>query len=189
MRPTCTSRLSGSTRSLSPKLKPARTAVVARCSRYSSGDRLMTAAAPNPAGLLTFSTKPPGRAPFARQHPHARAAGGGAVGRVERAHPAASAAEMADFAPLYPPYGPGARLRRFARHRGPATVMGRPECEGRDEPDRATARDFPAAVPPERREPNPVPRARPRPDRAFGQARFSRGVDRRAPFRRLRDHL
>src|SRR5581483_9875754 len=62
-------------------------------------------------------------------------------------------------------------------------------ARGRDERDSPTPRHLPAAVPSERGRPDAVPRTRPRADPMARQARLSRGVDRRAPFGRIRDHL
>src|SRR5271168_755970 len=59
---------------------------------------------------------------------------------------------------------------------------------GLDEPDYPPARHFSAAVPPDGREPDGLPRPRPRIDGVARPARASRGLDRRAPFGRVRDH-
>src|SRR5690242_14321561 len=59
---------------------------------------------------------------------------------------------------------------------------------GPDDPDYPPPRDFSAAVPPDGREPDGVPRPRPRIDGLARPPRLSRGLDRRAPFRRVRDH-
>src|SRR5260370_654075 len=59
---------------------------------------------------------------------------------------------------------------------------------GVDEPDYPPARHFSAAVSPDGRKPDGLPRPRPRIDGVARPPWVSRGVDRRAPFCRVRDH-
>src|SRR2546421_10869616 len=59
---------------------------------------------------------------------------------------------------------------------------------GIDDPDPPPARDFSAAVSSGGGEPDRLPRPRSRIDGVARPPRVSRGVDRRASFRRVRDH-
>src|SRR6202040_3107862 len=59
---------------------------------------------------------------------------------------------------------------------------------GIDDPDHPPARHFSAAVSSDGGEPDCLPRPRSRIDGLARSPRLSRGVDRRAPFGRVRDH-
>src|SRR6516225_6198245 len=86
----------------------------------------------------------------------------------------------------------GLNLLTFDGHAAPflgTLPEARPVTQrGLDVTDQSPPRDLSAAVPSERGKPDPVPRARPRADGVARQARLSRSLDRRAPFRRVRDH-